>query len=60
MENGATIYLEASWALNTIDEREAMTTLCGTKGGVEGEKWRCKIDYFASPAFLNVPKAGTA
>ncbi len=35
MENGATIYLEASWALNTLDVREAMTTLCGTKGGAE-------------------------
>ena len=35
MENGATIFLEASWALNIIDEREAMTTLCGTEGGAE-------------------------
>ncbi|MFJ7978039.1 Gfo/Idh/MocA family protein [Peribacillus sp. NPDC096379] len=35
MKNGATIYLEAAWALNTLDEREAMTTLSGTKGGAE-------------------------
>jgi len=35
MENGATIFLESSWALNTLDVREAMTTLCGTKGGAE-------------------------
>lgn len=35
MENGATIYLEASWALNTTDVREAATTLCGTEGGAE-------------------------
>lgn len=35
MENGATIYLEAAWALNTTDTREAMTTLCGTEGGAE-------------------------
>lgn len=35
MENGATIYLESSWALNTVDVREAMTTLSGTKGGAE-------------------------
>ncbi|WP_270172026.1 Gfo/Idh/MocA family protein [Paenibacillus sp. SYP-B4298] len=35
MENGAVIYLEASWALNTLDVREAMTTLSGTKGGAE-------------------------
>lgn len=35
MENGATIYLEASWILNTTDAREAATTLCGTEGGME-------------------------
>ena len=33
MENGATIVLESSWALNTLDVREAVTTLCGTKAG---------------------------
>lgn len=35
MENGATVYLEASWILNMIQPREAATTLCGTKGGAE-------------------------
>lgn len=35
MENGATIYLEAAWALNTLDVREAATTLCGVEGGAE-------------------------
>jgi predicted dehydrogenase len=35
MENGATVYLEASWILNMILPREAATTLCGTKGGAE-------------------------
>ncbi|WP_461215433.1 Gfo/Idh/MocA family protein [Lacticaseibacillus sp. GG6-2] len=35
MENGATIYLEASWALNVRESREASTTLCGTKAGAE-------------------------
>lgn len=35
MENGATIYLEASWALNTLEEGEAMVTLCGTKAGAD-------------------------
>ena len=35
MKNGATIHLEASWALNTLDVGEAMTTLCGTKGGAD-------------------------
>lgn len=35
MENGAVIYLEASWALNSLDVGEAKTTLCGTKAGAD-------------------------
>lgn len=35
MENGATIVLESSWALNMLDPREAITTLCGTEGGAD-------------------------
>lgn len=35
MENGATIYLEASWALNTLDVEEATTSLSGTKAGAD-------------------------
>lgn len=35
MENGASIFLEAAWALNVKDSREAAATLCGTKGGAE-------------------------
>ena len=35
MENGATIVLESSWALNTLDAREAVTTLHGTKAGAD-------------------------
>jgi len=35
MENGATIILESSWALNTIDVHEAICTLCGTKAGAD-------------------------
>ncbi len=35
MENGATIILESSWALNTLDVGEAKTTLCGTKAGAD-------------------------
>lgn len=35
MENGATIYLETSWALNMLGAKEAATTLCGTKAGAE-------------------------
>ena len=33
MENGATIVLESSWALNHTDTREAVTAVCGTKAG---------------------------
>ncbi|MEK3889241.1 Gfo/Idh/MocA family protein [Bacillus sp. FSL K6-3431] len=35
MENGATITLEASWALNMLHEKEAQVTLCGTEAGAE-------------------------
>ena len=35
MEDGATIVLESSWALNTLAVGEAKTTLCGTSGGAD-------------------------
>ncbi len=35
MENGATIFLEASWALHTLDTREQKVTLCGTRAGAD-------------------------
>ncbi|HAN21738.1 MAG: oxidoreductase [Clostridiales bacterium GWF2_36_10] len=35
MENGATISLESSWALNILDTHESVTTLCGTDGGID-------------------------
>ena len=34
-ENGATVFLEAAWALNVRESKEASTTLCGTKAGAE-------------------------
>jgi len=34
-KNGATVLLEASWAINMIVSNEAMTMLCGTKGGAD-------------------------
>ena len=37
MENGAVIVLESSWALNTLDVKEAKCTLCGTKAGADME-----------------------
>lgn len=33
MKDGASIFLEASWALNVLESKEAATTLCGTKAG---------------------------
>lgn len=35
MENGATISLESSWALNYRNPIEAVTTICGTKAGAD-------------------------
>lgn len=35
MKDGATIHLEASWALNTLEVDEAKTSLCGTKAGAD-------------------------
>ena len=33
MENGATVSVESSWALNYLDTHEATTLVCGTKAG---------------------------
>jgi predicted dehydrogenase len=35
MENGATIILESSWAINMVETFEAQATLCGTKAGAD-------------------------
>ncbi len=35
MENGATVFLEASWALNILEPSEAKVTLCGTEAGAD-------------------------
>ncbi len=35
MENGAAIFLEASWALNILEPSEAKVTLCGTEAGAD-------------------------
>lgn len=37
MENGATIILESSWALNTLEVREARCSLSGTLAGADME-----------------------
>jgi predicted dehydrogenase len=33
--NGASLFLEAAWALNVADSREGCVTLCGTDGGAD-------------------------
>lgn len=35
MKDGSAVHIEASWALNILESREASTTLCGTKAGAE-------------------------
>ncbi len=35
MENGATIIIESSWALNIADPHEAKTLICGDKAGAD-------------------------
>jgi predicted dehydrogenase len=35
MENGATVSVESSWAINMLETREAQTILCGTKAGAD-------------------------
>ena len=65
MENGATIILESSWALNTTDVKEAMVTLCGTEAGgkqlpgegVEINGIRNNLQYTLQP---NLKAAGAA
>ncbi|MCI9133376.1 MAG: Gfo/Idh/MocA family oxidoreductase [Lachnospiraceae bacterium] len=35
MKNGAAIFLESSWALNSLEVDEAKTSLCGTRAGAD-------------------------
>lgn len=57
MENGATIYLESSWALNSLETREARTAVCGTLAGadmldglrINGVRNNCQ--YVTKPSF---------
>ena len=38
MKNGAVINLRSSWALNYVDAKEAVTLICGDKGGADMPK----------------------
>ena len=65
MENGATIVIESSWALNNLESREAETTLCGTEGGADmkdglringenlGRLYETKVDFGCSGVAFN-------
>ena len=45
MENGATIFLDASWALNTIEPvQEGSTQLCGSKAGAQIKRGSLSIN----------------
>lgn len=55
MKNGAVVNLEASWALNILDSREASTTVCGTKAGAE---IRSGMGYPGDQLIINRGKAG--
>ena len=44
MENGATISLDSSWALNMVEAFEAQATLCGTKGGADMRNGAARIN----------------
>ena len=45
MENGATVILESSWALNIADPKEAITVLCGDKAGADMLDGGLRLNY---------------
>lgn len=60
MENGATIILESSWALNTLETGEAHTTLCGTEGGADmREGLRINGESFGK-LYITTPSLGAS
>ena len=60
MENGATIVLEASWALNTLDVLEAATTLCGDKAGADMDYGHARINGVKhNKMYVESPDLGT-
>lgn len=71
MQNGASIVLESSWALNTLQVDEAKSTLCGTLGGADmigglrlngedfGRLYETKVDLQAGGAAFYEGKTET-
>lgn len=58
MEDGATIILESSWALNILQVGESKTTLCGTEGGADmWDGLKINGDEF-STLYTKVPEVG--
>lgn len=55
MKDGSLVNIEASWALNVLDSREASTTLCGTKAGAE---IRSGMSYPTDTVIFNRSRAG--
>lgn len=55
MEDGATIILESSWALNVAESKEASTTLCGTLAGAE---IKSGMSYEKDELIINKPHYG--
>lgn len=55
MKNGATIFLESSWALNVLESKEAATTLCGTKAGAQ---INAGMSYKTNELIINRSKNG--
>ncbi|MPQ31753.1 Gfo/Idh/MocA family oxidoreductase [Clostridium estertheticum] len=65
MENGATIIIESSWALNSLEIGEAQTSLCGTEGGADmkdglkingenlGRLYETKVDFGSNGVAFN-------
>jgi predicted dehydrogenase len=67
MKNGAVIALEVSWALNTLDEGEAICSLSGVKGGAEmregkgsGNRFSCRLNTTMGKQLIEIsPSAQT-
>ena len=57
MKNGATINLRSSWALNYIDAKEAVTLICGDKGGADMPAMGKPVSY--THLFQNGDKFGS-
>ena len=70
MKNGAVITLEAAWALNTLDEGEAICSVSGTEGGAQlfenygyGHRFQSKLNATIGKRLVEItptPQSGIA